>query len=300
MNIKESKILIIDDSAVNTMLLTGLLEDEHHIIAADNGKSGIELAINEEPDLILLDVTMPDMDGYMVCDELKTQIQTRTIPVIFVTAMDDMEDEARGLEMGAIDYITKPFSPQIVKARVRNHLELKLYRDRLMQLSMIDGLTSIPNRRQFDRTVNQEWQRGIRRETPISLLLMDIDFFKQYNDQYGHLKGDDCLKKVAKALSEQLHRPTDMVARYGGEEFVCVLPETGDGGAVHVAKRIIAAMAALDIEHLGSSVATHVSVSIGLICLLPTVEHTLADFIEEADKALYRAKQSGRNRYVMV
>lgn len=299
MNTKQSKILIIDDSTVNTMLLTGLLEDEHQIITADNGQTGIELAAAEEPDLVLLDVTMPGMDGYTVCDELKTAIGTRDIPVIFVTAMDDMEDEARGLEMGAIDYITKPFSPQIVKARVRNHLELKLYRDRLMQLSMIDGLTAIPNRRQFDRTMTREWQRGCRRETPLSLLLMDIDFFKQYNDQYGHLKGDDCLKQVAKTLSLQLHRPADMVARYGGEEFVCVLPETCQEGATHVAQRIIEAMAALNSEHLGSSVATHVTLSIGLITILPNADYPLTSFIENADRALYKAKQTGRNRYVI-
>ncbi|MFT4926274.1 MAG: diguanylate cyclase (GGDEF)-like protein [Phenylobacterium sp.] len=298
MKTKQSKILIIDDSAVNTMLLTGLLEDEHKIVTAEYGEKGIELASSEEPDLILLDVTMPGMDGYTVCDELKTNIQTRNIPVIFVTAMDDMEDEARGLEMGAIDYITKPFSPQIVKARVRNHLELKLYRDRLMQLSMIDGLTSIPNRRQFDRTISQEWQRGIRRETSVSLLLMDIDFFKQYNDQYGHLGGDDCLKQIAQLLTNQLQRPTDMVARYGGEEFVCVLPETDLEGARHVARHIIEAMPKANIEHSGSTVASYVTFSIGLVSMVPTAGFPLPDFIESADKALYKAKLAGRNRFI--
>jgi diguanylate cyclase (GGDEF)-like protein len=295
---KPSKILIIDDSAVNTLMLSGLLEGEHKIINAENGPQGIEMATTEEPDLILLDVSMPGMDGYMVCDELKTANATRNIPIIFVTAMDDMEDEARGLEVGAIDYITKPFSPQIVKARVKNHLELKLYRDRLMQMSMIDGLTAIPNRRQFDRTINQEWQRGIRKNMPVSLLLMDIDFFKQYNDTYGHLKGDDCLKQVAQSVSQQLNRPTDMVARYGGEEFVCVLPETGELGAVHVAKRIIDALAILNVEHKDSTAASHVTLSIGLTTNLPTPEMSVEEFIEQADKALYKAKQSGRNRYV--
>ncbi|HAQ49270.1 MAG TPA: diguanylate cyclase response regulator [Glaciecola sp.] len=293
-------MLVEDEAPIREMLKIVLEQAGFSVNEAEDFDIALEKMVEPYPDLVLLDWMLPGGSGVQLARKLKEHEFTRDIPIIMLTARGEEEDKVRGLEAGADDYITKPFSPQIVKARVRNHLELKLYRDRLMQLSMIDGLTSIPNRRQFDRTVNQEWQRGIRRETPISLLLMDIDFFKQYNDQYGHLKGDDCLKKVAKALSEQLHRPTDMVARYGGEEFVCVLPETGDGGAVHVAKRIIAAMAALDIEHLGSSVATHVSVSIGLICLLPTVEHTLADFIEEADKALYRAKQSGRNRYVMV
>lgn len=297
---KQSKILIIDDSDINTLLLAGLLEDEHKIVTADNGETGIEQAVSEQPDLILLDVTMPGMDGYMVCDELKTNVQTRNIPIIFVTAMDEMEDEARGLELGAIDYITKPFSPQIVKARVRNHLELKLFRDRLMKLSMVDGLTQIPNRRQFDRVINSEWQRGIRKQTCVTLLLLDIDFFKQYNDVYGHLKGDDCLKQVAGALTNQLHRPTDMVARYGGEEFVIVLPETEMPGAEHVAERIIQHMVKLDIEHSGSTVCKHVTVSIGIVSTVPSLDCKVVDFIERADKALYRAKQSGRNRYVVA
>jgi diguanylate cyclase (GGDEF)-like protein len=300
MNSKQSKILIVDDSEINTMLLTGLLEDEHKIVTASNGEHGIEQAINEAPDLILLDVTMPGMDGYMVCDELKTNVQTRNIPIIFVTGMDEMEDEARGLELGAIDYITKPFSPQIVKARVRNHLELKLFRDRLMTLSMVDGLTSIPNRRQFDRAINQEWQRGIRKKNAISLLLLDIDFFKQYNDIYGHLKGDDCLKQVASGLTNQLHRPTDLVARYGGEEFVMILPETELIGAEHVALRIIQFMAKLNIEHKGSKVCSYVTNSIGIACSAPTLDCNVVDFIEKADKALYQAKQTGRNRYCIA
>jgi diguanylate cyclase (GGDEF)-like protein len=297
MNSKQSKILIIDDSEINTLLLVALLEDEHKIITAVNGEEGIEKAAAEAPDLILLDVTMPGMDGYTVCDELKTNPQTRNVPIIFVTAMDEMEDEARGLELGAIDYITKPFSPQIVKARVRNHLELKLARDRLMKLSMVDGLTSIPNRRQFDRVINQEWQRGIRKKVTVSLLLLDIDFFKQYNDLYGHLKGDDCLKQVAASMGAQLHRPTDMLARYGGEEFVCVLPETEIEGAIHVANRIIKNMAELNIEHNGSKVSKHVTISIGIASLVPDAEHNVVDFIESADKALYQAKQTGRNCY---
>ena len=294
-----SRILIVDDNEINTRLLAGLLEDEYKILTAKDGKEGFETALAESPDLILLDVTMPGMDGYTACEELKTNAQTRNIPIIFVTAMDEMEDEARGLELGAIDYITKPFSPQIVKARVRNHLELKLYRDRLMKMSMYDGLTQIPNRRQFDQTAGQEWQRGIRKQQPMSLLLLDIDFFKQYNDFYGHLKGDDCLKQVATSVTKQLHRPTDLAARYGGEEFACVLPETDAEGAQHVAQRIVESMEALNIEHQKSAVCPHVTVSIGIVSAMPDPEVDLLDFIQESDKALYQAKQSGRNRWMM-
>jgi len=300
MNGQQTKILIIDDSDINIALLSGLLEDEHKIITADNGLLGIEMALQHMPDLILLDVTMPQMDGYMVCDELKVNVQTRNIPVIFVTAMDDMEDEARGLELGAIDYITKPFSPQIVKARVHNHIELKLFRDRLMKLSMIDGLTAIPNRRQFDREIEQQWQQSIRRQLSMSLLMIDIDFFKQYNDVYGHLQGDDCLRQVAGILSRQLKRPTDLVARYGGEEFACILPETEQDGAEHVANAIINAMAQAKIEHSGSSVAEYVTLSIGVNIYKPSLDDNVVDFIGATDKALYQAKVNGRNNFYLV
>lgn len=296
----KSKILIIDDSEINTLLLVSLLEQEHELLTATDGQSGIDMAIAESPDLILLDVTMPGMDGYTVCDELKTNAQTKDVPIVFVTAMDELEDEARGLELGAIDYITKPYSPQIVKARIRNHLELKLARDRLMQLSMIDGLTSIPNRRQFDKAINREWQRGIRRQEAISILLMDIDFFKQYNDLYGHLKGDDCLKQVANVISSQMQRTTDLAARYGGEEFVCILPETDIDGATHIAHRIINQLEQLRIEHKGSKVCSYVTLSIGICSRVPDTELNVVDFVGLADKALYSAKQQGRNRYVIA
>lgn len=298
-NLKKSKILIIDDSEINTVLLVSILEEEHELLNAVNGPDGIAMAIAEAPDLILLDVSMPGMDGYTVCEELKTNAQTKDVPVIFVTAMDELEDEARGLELGAIDYITKPFSPQIVQARIRNHLELKLARDRLMQLTMVDGLTSIPNRRQFDKVITREWQRGIRRKEPLSILLMDIDFFKQYNDLYGHLKGDDCLKQVANLIMEQMQRTTDLAARYGGEEFVCVLPETDRKGAEHVAANIIDCLNELKLEHKGSKVSSHVTISIGINTKVPEADVRIVDYIEQADKALYQAKQQGRNRYVV-
>ena len=297
MNAKQSSILIIDDNEINTQLLSGLLEDDYAIYVAFGGAQGLEIAKSELPDLILLDVSMPEIDGYMVCEALKENVYTRNIPVIFVTAMDEMEDEARGLELGAIDYITKPFSHQIVKARVRNHIELKLFRDRLVKMSMVDGLTAIANRRQFDKEVEQQWQRSVRKQSPIAVLMLDIDFFKQYNDVYGHLKGDDCLKKVAEVLTQEMKRPTDLVARYGGEEFVCVLPETDLEGAKCVADNIITAINQANIEHSGSKIGEHLTLSIGLVDILPTLDSSLVDFLSSADKALYQAKVSGRNRY---
>lgn len=274
-----------------------MLDQNYSIYTASGGLEGLELAKNELPDLILLDVSMPEVDGYMVCEALKENVYTRNIPVVFVTAMDDMEDEARGLELGAIDYITKPFSPQIVKARVRNHLELKLFRDRLMKMSMVDGLTAIANRRQFDKEIEQQWQRSVRKQSSLALLMLDIDFFKQYNDEYGHLKGDDCLKQVANVLSREMKRPTDLVARYGGEEFVCILPETDTQGAKCVAENILIAINQAGIEHKGSSIADHLTVSIGLVDARPDLDAQLVDFLNSADKALYQAKVAGRNQY---
>lgn len=297
MTTTQCTLLLIDDSKTNLSLLTGVLGLEYRILVAENGKDGIELAHSELPDLILLDISMPDMDGYVVCAELKKAIQTRNIPIIFLTAMNHLEDETKGLELGAVDYITKPFSMQIVKVRVRNHLELKVYRDRLMRLSMIDGLTSIANRRQFDRTLAQEWLRGTRKKTQLSLLMLDIDYFKQFNDCYGHLEGDDCLKQVVRTIKQQLERPLDLVARYGGEEFVCVLPETDVEGAVHIAKCIINQMKKLAIVHEGSAVASYVTLSIGVICTVPKAGYAINDFIDSADRALYHAKKAGRNGY---
>jgi PleD family two-component response regulator len=219
-DIKKQSVLIVDDMVSNIEILSGVLGSEYDVLFATSGKDALDIAHDQTPDLILLDVVMPDMDGYEVCAKLKADEKTRDIPVIFVTAMDQEEDESKGLNAGVIDYITKPVRSSIVKARVRNHLELKRYRDLLKELSTVDGLTGIPNRRRFDEVLESEWRRARRNQTPLSLLLMDIDFFKAYNDHYGHVAGDDCLRQLAKGLAEIVRRPADLVARYGGEEFV--------------------------------------------------------------------------------
>ena len=194
---------------------------------ATNGKEALRIAGSDRPpDLILLDVMMPQLDGYEICRRLKSEESTQNIPVIFVTVRDAVEDEARGLELGAIDYVTKPFNMPIVRARVRNHIELKRRGDDLEALSCLDGLTSIPNRRRFDEVLALEWRRSLRAETWLSLMMMDIDQFKAYNDHYGHPAGDSCIKQVARAIAGCLTRAGDFVARYGGEEFCAVLPES--------------------------------------------------------------------------
>jgi diguanylate cyclase (GGDEF)-like protein len=239
---------------------------------------------------------MPDMDGYEVCRRLKAHPRTRNVPVIFITALNEESDETHGLEVGAIDYISKPISAPIVKARVRNHLELKRYRDILENLSTLDGLTGIANRRRLDECLTQEWLRGRRNQSPLSVCLLDIDFFKRFNDRYGHAAGDDCLRRVALALASVTRRAADLVARYGGEEFVCVLPDTDAAGAALLADRCRAAVAALAIPHVESNAAKHVTVSGGVATETPTDESSPAHLLEAADRLLYQAKHAGRNR----
>jgi diguanylate cyclase (GGDEF)-like protein len=219
--------------------------------------------------------------------------------VIFITALSEEADETRGLEVGAIDYISKPISAPIVKARVRNHLQLKRYRDILENLSTLDGLTGIANRRRLDEFLAQEWLRGRRQQSPLSVCLMDIDFFKRFNNRYGHAAGDDCLRRVALALVGVGRRPADLVARYGGEEFVCVLPETDAAGAALLAEKLRDAVIALEIPHADSTAAEHVTISGGVATAIPTDESSAAQLLEAADQMLYQAKKTGRNRILM-
>ncbi|MDD2450204.1 MAG: diguanylate cyclase, partial [Sulfurimonas sp.] len=221
---KKPVILLIDDMTTNLLLLNDLLKDEYEIKIAKNGQKAIEIALSDvQIDLILLDIMMPNLDGYEVCKILKNSEQTKNIPIIFVTAKDSQEDEEYGLNLGAIDYITKPFKKTIVKLRVRNQIELKLKSDALEELSMYDGLTHIPNRRYFDEMFERKYKEALRQNEGLTVIMIDIDFFKLYNDNYGHGKGDETLRKVAIALKDRLKRPNDFIARYGGEEFVVLL-----------------------------------------------------------------------------
>lgn len=291
------RILVVDDEPINVDVLGGVLTSLGEIITANSGRDAIDICKTNKPDIVLLDVMMPQMDGYEVCAELKADEDTKDIPVIFVTALADETDEARGIEMGAIDYLTKPVNAIIAIARVRNHLELKKYRDYLTEIAFIDGLTGIPNRRHFDEHFAAEWQRARRAETSMSLILMDIDQFKLYNDTYGHQSGDTCLTLVGEALSKSTNRPGDMVARYGGEEFVAVLPDTGKEGAIKMAETIQKNIAALQIAHESSSVSDYVTLSMGIATWKVTGENEPKLMIEAADKALYEAKETGRDRY---
>jgi diguanylate cyclase (GGDEF)-like protein len=268
------------------------------VIIGSDGHEALSLAASHMPDLILLDVMMPGLDGYQVCTRLKQDSTTAAIPVIFVSAMDEEEDETRGLELGAIDYITKPLKAPIVRARVRNHLELKRYRDLLENLSIKDALTGIANRRRLDEVMNLEWRRALRSPAPLSFILMDIDCFKAYNDNYGHTAGDECLRQVARALASATRRFTDLVARYGGEEFACVLPTTDAAGAAILGNRLRAVVEALNIPHAYSPVTDRVTISVGVATVVPTPATSQSQLTETADRRLYEAKRTGRNRVV--
>lgn len=289
-------ILIVDDSPVTIQILHEILGKEYEILFARNGREALDVAYSEIPDLILLDILMPNMNGYEVCRHLKEDPTTRSIPVIFITAKDETEDEAKGLEVGAIDYLTKPIVPAIVKMRIHNHLELKKYRDFLEQISTTDSLTLIANRRRFDEVLILEWRRCLRKKSFLSLIMIDVDFFKQYNDRWGHIAGDDCLKKISAVLVQSLKRPSDLVARYGGEEFACILPETDSSGTLHTANRLRLAVEGLQIPHESSSVSPCVTISLGVATLTPLKNQDPSHLIKKADESLYEAKKQGRNR----
>ncbi|MCD8512546.1 MAG: diguanylate cyclase [Nitrincola sp.] len=276
--------------------MASLLKDEYVVQVASKGLKAIEIASSQEPpDLILMDIMMPEMDGYEVCRTLKSNSSTSGIPIIFISALDEVSDEAKGLSIGAVDYITKPFHPDIVKARVRTHMDLKVKKDLLEKMSHIDGLTEVANRRSFDLQYEKELKRAQRNQQPLSLIMLDIDFFKPYNDHYGHGKGDECLIKVASELQSIICRPGDLFARYGGEEFVALLPETDAVGARKIAEAMRAKIDSLGLLHEYSAIADHVTMSAGFAVKQPNLKSG-ETLLEMADKALYRAKAAGRNQ----
>lgn len=289
-------VLIVDDSPLAVKILRNMLEDEYEVISSFSGEDGYELAISNNPDIIVLDVVMSGMDGYEVCQKLKSNVLTKNIPVIFISALGDMEDERKGLEIGAIDYISKPFSEPIVKIRIKNHLELKRIHDILSELSSLDGLTGLYNRRYFDQEMKIRWEKAIQDDTPLSLMLIDIDHFKKYNDNYGHLEGDECLKLVAQGIKNCTNGKDTVAARFGGEEFVCIMSGANIDTALELANKILYSTPAQKIPFAYSSVADVVTISIGLGTIHPNNAVMLPDFIKHVDDLLYKAKHNGRNQ----
>jgi len=295
---KTRKILIVDDEPSNLDILMALLKDDYKVVAALNGEKALEVAAaNSPPDLILLDILMPGMDGYEVCRQLKENEITKNLPVIFVTAVSEVMDETRGFRLGAVDYITKPFHPPVVKARVKAHMELKIKSDMLEQLASIDGLTNLYNRRRLDELLNGEWNRCQRSKAPLSLIMIDIDYFKLFNDTYGHAMGDQCLRDVAWTLKDCLRRPGDIIARYGGEEFAVLLPNTDMDGAESMADKLRNEVESLKIPHSSSDVSENVTISLGVATAFTDFRlDSSADLLKTADSALYQSKKNGRNQ----
>ena len=293
------KLLVVDDQPINIQVMHQIFADDYQVFMATSGAQALHICQVNPPDLVLLDVVMPQMDGFAVCSWLQAQEETRNIPVIFVTAHNDPAQETHGLSLGAVDFIAKPVNPAVVRARVKTHLTLKFQSDLLRQLVFMDGLTGVFNRRYFDQQLSVEWARAARANAPLSLLMIDVDFFKQYNDRYGHQAGDDCLRQVAKTIKSCLQRPADLVARYGGEEFACVLAETALDDAMKLAAAIEQAVRGLALPHATSTVAPVVSVSVGVATRQRDGAPFLAaDLLRLADAELYQAKQAGRAQVI--
>jgi diguanylate cyclase (GGDEF)-like protein len=291
-------VLIVDDDRMNRATLAELLQRECRVLLAKDGTSALQ-RVNEESDidLILLDVSMPGMDGYEVLRRLRDEKRTADTAVIFITALTDEQDEEHGLSLGVLDYVFKPIRPVIVHARIKNHLKLVAQRKELEQLATRDSLTGLANRRHFDQVLNLACRRAARTGEPLYLAMIDVDYFKQYNDRYGHGAGDNALKEVAHVLSQIARRPYDLAARYGGEEFVLLLSGIVEFDALLEQLRLDVLF--LAIAHENSEVEKVITVSCGGIIIEASKVHDPVQLLHRADVLLYQAKKQGRNRVVV-
>lgn len=291
------KILVIDDSPVQANLLKSILEDSYDVTTVHTAEGGLAYASSGEYSLILLDVIMPSINGFEVLTLLQDSAVTRDVPVILITSLSDYQNEERGLTLGAVDYISKPFHPLVVKARVNTHIKLYQYRSQIQKQAALDQLTGVANRRFYNTASLEKWQDAIRLGVPISIAMMDIDKFKIYNDTFGHPAGDRVIAAVARTAAACLRRGTDVFARYGGEEFVALLlGDPAEKAFAHM-KEIRKAIEALHIPH-DPSVSEYVTVSVGGVTASPTTGSSYDFFLKIADTMLYDAKRFGRNNVV--
>jgi diguanylate cyclase (GGDEF)-like protein len=307
------KILLVDDSPTIRAATTQMLEKMGHTVTvAENGELALAAYERERPDLVLMDVTMPVMDGYAAAQQIRTRYPEDWVPIIFLSGADNEQHLERGIRAGGDDYLIKPASYVVLHAKIHAMQRIDDMRRRLLKvsaelasanralerMSRQDWLTELANRRYFDAFLSDEMARARRSKQELCLALCDVDFFKAYNDHYGHQAGDECLKQVARALQSGCRRPADLAARYGGEEFALVLPETSLAGAAQVGEAVRQAVLQLQIPHEHSSIAAHVTLSVGVASLLPGTDAQPERLIAAADQALYQAKKLGRNRVV--
>ncbi|MGF1461215.1 MAG: diguanylate cyclase [Leptolyngbyaceae cyanobacterium] len=309
-----ANILIVDDDlSTRAFLSLALKQDGHNIVESSSGEDCLSIVQQERLDMVLLDAQMPGMDGFTCCAHMKTVLGDKCPPIIMITGLADKASVDRAFSVGAIDYTTKPVHITVLRHRIhqvlherdlRKHLaavnkQLSETNRELQILTRVDGLTRVANRRYFEEVLASEWNRMAEQKRFLSLLICDIDYFKQYNDSYGHLEGDRCLKKISQILERSIIRASDLVARYGGEEFVILLPDTEAVGAHAIAKRIHENILYESLPHRGSKVASVISISIGGTYLIPSPDVQRQDFFKAADKALYLAKARGRNCTVL-
>lgn len=294
---QKQTVLIVDDEPTNLQLLSNQLREEYLVLVAKSGQQALHRLETNNIDLVLLDIVMPDMDGYEVIYAIKENPKFKNIPVIFISSRTESEEEIKGLRLGAVDYIGKPFQPAIVQARVRTHMALKRRTELLDKISHVDGLTELDNRRRFDERLEYEWNRARRNGNPLSVIMIDVDFFKRFNDNLGHIAGDNCLRKVARVLESLVQRSTDEVARYGGEEFAIIAPEVDLEGISVLAERCVAEVNGLHYPHPDSDVSAYVSISVGAATVINiSPEANPRELVAAADQQLYQAKQRGRNQ----
>ena len=301
------KILIVEDSATLRHIMCRHISNAGHTpIVAENGETALQLIDTRNIDMVIMDVEMPGLDGFETTRLIREWFGDFWIPIIFVTGKNEERDLRQGIDAGGDDYLIKPISETILIAKIRAMQRITEMRDQLnklnqelTELSERDSLTRLYNRRTFEQRAQEQWRLATRTREPLSVLLMDIDHFKPYNDSYGHIAGDECIIKVANSISESLSRPGDLVARFGGEEFIAILPNTCEDGAYHVAERIRTDIERLNIQHRKSPTHDRITVSIGGAVVNQTPGAHLLDQINAADKALYAAKESGRNRVIV-
>lgn len=307
-------VLVVDDLKENITAMEALLEDlDINLLKADSGNTALSIMLEHELALILLDVQMPEMDGFEVAEIMKSSERTKYIPIIFVTAISK-EDRYifKAYDAGAVDYLMKPIVPEILISKVRVFIQLHEQKQKIVEqrialeeanlklenLSYMDGLTQIPNRRKFNEHLENEWNSAMRQGDSITIILIDIDFFKNYNDYYGHAEGDECLKQVAQALASAVGRPRDMVARYGGEEFIAILPHTTSTDAGTVVNKMRQLIERLEIKHKQSTISDYITISGGTATVIPSIGMSMEHLIVKADQALYKAKEKGRNQII--